>query len=500
MSEQVAIDSRYRILIVDDDDDVRDALLDELNHDYAVTAVATGIEALKHLDAAHYDAIISDQRMPGMSGIEVLDAAQEQNPELIRILLTGFSDADAHTATMQENAPYKVGKPWHDDVEVTLKRAFEHREREHSLSAAVSDALALSDVDGEIAAAESPRGLAKILVRRIEALNGVHSCAVEYRENSEARRLDEDRPSTRSPAGEWRIDLPIDHGSSMRLIVHGTGSIAYDIVDYLAMRARHWSSQDTATRLAKKASDSPQAREKLIAVTRRATLGTMTAALVHELASMVQGLQGALFEIEDFVRAKADQEEDEEVIETLEHATETSDQMIALFRAMRTFVRSGDSAHHPYKVGKLVDRAVALCRGSLSSIVTLDIAPFPQAEVDVNEALFLQILVNLLTNAAEASPLGSTVHVVVTVENNEALFTVSDKGCGVPEDLANEIFEPYVSTKNDHAAVGLGLAICQQIANEHGGQIRYQPRQGGGSEFIVAMPLAAESAGLSLVS
>ena len=100
MSEQVVSDSRYRILIVDDDDDVRDALLDELELDYDVTAVASGVEALGHLDSERYDAIISDQRMPGMSGVQVLEEASRRDSELIRILLTGFVDDDAHKATM----------------------------------------------------------------------------------------------------------------------------------------------------------------------------------------------------------------------------------------------------------------------------------------------------------------------------------------------------------------------------------------------------------------
>ncbi len=493
MSEQVVTDSRYRILIVDDDDDVRDALLDELEVDYEVTAVATGVEALGQLDRAHYDAIISDQRMPGMSGVQVLEEALRKDSELIRILLTGFLDEDAHRATMRENAPYKVGKPWHDEVEITLKRAFEHRKRERSLSGSVTDALALAGVDTELAALESQGALAKVLVRRIESLEGVHWSAVQVQSEEEDRLLAGSPRTDVATEGSWSVDMPISRDGCLRLLAQGSGSIARDIVDYLASRALHWSSEDTATRLAKKASDSAQAREKLNAVTRRATLGTMTVALVHELASMVQGLQGALFELEDFIRDTATKEEDPEVIDTLEHAVETSTRMVALFRAMRTFVRSGDATHRPCRVEHLVDRAVALCRGNLRSVVTLEIADLPNAEVDVNEALFLQILVNLLKNAAEASPLGAKVSVRVVLEGKQAFFSVMDEGSGVPEELVSEIFEPFMSTKNDHSAAGLGLAISSEIAHEHGGSIRYRPAAGGGAEFIVSAPLAALS-------
>tara|TARA_R110002073_G_scaffold140253_11_gene290922 strand:+ start:16910 stop:18412 length:1503 start_codon:yes stop_codon:yes gene_type:complete len=498
MSEQVVSDSRYRILIVDDDDDVRDALLDELELDYDVTAVATGVEALGHLDSERYDAIISDQRMPGMSGVQVLEEASRRDSELVRILLTGFVDDDAHKATMQENAPYKVGKPWHDEVEVTLKRAFENRDRERSLSGSVTDALALAGVDNELAALESPTALAKVLVRRAQALEGVAYCAVQLQDELEDRVLAGTIPPAGSREGAWDVDLPISYDGTMRLVARGKGSVARDIVGYIATRALHWSSEDSAIRLAKSASDSPQAREKLSAVTRRATLGTMTVALVHELASMVQGLQGALFELEDFVRDTATKEEDPEVIDTLENAVEVSSRMVSLFRAMRTFVRSGDAIHRPCGVGHLVDRSIALCRGNLRSVVTLDIAEMPDEEVDVNEALFLQVLVNLLKNAAEASPLGAIVSVRATVDKDRVVFAVTDHGSGVPEDLVNEIFEPFMSTKNDHTASGLGLAISSEIANEHGGSIRYKAMEDGGSEFTVTAPLVPKHHSLSV--
>ncbi|MCP4448372.1 MAG: response regulator [Myxococcales bacterium] len=498
MSEQVVFEPRYRILIVDDDDDVRDALLDELEIDYDVTAVATGAEALGRLDSERYDAIISDQRMPGMSGVQVLEEALRRDVDLVRILLTGFVDEDAHKATMQKNAPYKVGKPWHDEVEVTLKRAFEHRNRERSLSGSVTDALALAGIDSELAAVESPTALAKTLVRRVLSLEGVLGCAVKMQDEFDDKLLAGALPNSATESGSWNVDLPITFDGSIRLISHGQGNIARDIVDYLATRALHWNSEDTATRLAKTASDSQQAMEKLSAVTRRATLGTMTVALVHELASMVQGLQGALFELEDFVRDTATREKDPEVVDTLENAVEVSSRMVSLFRAMRTFVRSGDAIHRPCRIDSLVERSIALCRGNLRSVVTLDVADFPDEEVDVNEALFLQILVNLLKNAAEASPVGATVSIRVTVEDKRVLFSITDQGCGVPEELVNEIFEPFMSTKNEHTASGLGLAISSEIAHEHGGSIRYQATPEGGSTFTVSAPLVPKECRLSV--
>jgi len=207
----------------------------------------------------------------------------------------------------------------------------------------------------------------------------------------------------------------------------------------------------------------------------------------------VQGLQGAMFEIEDFVVEAATRENEPEVIETLGQAVDTSSRMVALFRAMRTFIRSGESAHRPCRVAQLVDRSVALCRGNLRSVVSLDIEVSATEEVQVNEALFLQVLVNVLKNAAEAAPIGSVVTIRSIVEEEDIVFSFCDEGPGVPKELQDDIFTPFVSTKNEHSASGLGLAISAEIMSEHKGSISYHTAKGGGAEFRVRVPRLVHS-------
>ena len=88
-----------RILIVDDDDHVRDALVDELGSTYTVEAVGSGGEAFDALATQQYDVIISDLKMPDHDGIEVLEFARDhQRPDAVRVLLTGYLDERAQRA------------------------------------------------------------------------------------------------------------------------------------------------------------------------------------------------------------------------------------------------------------------------------------------------------------------------------------------------------------------------------------------------------------------
>jgi signal transduction histidine kinase len=111
-----------------------------------------------------------------------------------------------------------------------------------------------------------------------------------------------------------------------------------------------------------------------------------------------------------------------------------------------------------------------------------------------NERLLRRALRNLLENARRYGGDGGAVEVSVhALEGGGAELRVCDRGPGVPEGLRERIFEPFFRLPG-HAeregGVGLGLALVRQIAERHGGSIRCQPREGGGSSFTLSLPAA----------
>lgn len=106
-----------------------------------------------------------------------------------------------------------------------------------------------------------------------------------------------------------------------------------------------------------------------------------------------------------------------------------------------------------------------------------------------------RVLVNLLDNALRATegtgvPTPVTVTTTLLEAERMVAVVVSDSGPGVPEGLADRIFEPYFSTSED--GTGLGLAIAQRIMEEHGGSIRYAANRPAGSVFTVKVPIDLE--------
>lgn len=121
---------QYKILFVDDET-ANLRLLERLfRGQYEVISAASGSEALALLEVHDIALIISDQRMPAMTGIEFLKRAAELRPQTVRIMLTGYTDAEALVEAINSGVVYKyIAKPWiNEDLQQTVVRALQHFE------------------------------------------------------------------------------------------------------------------------------------------------------------------------------------------------------------------------------------------------------------------------------------------------------------------------------------------------------------------------------------
>lgn len=117
----------YPVLVVDDEPENLQAFLLNFRDDYTVHTAESGEQALRMLEERDYAVILSDQRMPGMSGIELLERTVEANPDLVRIIVTGYTDNESLISAINQGQIYHyVTKPWnHQELSLTLRRAIE---------------------------------------------------------------------------------------------------------------------------------------------------------------------------------------------------------------------------------------------------------------------------------------------------------------------------------------------------------------------------------------
>ena len=114
------------------------------------------------------------------------------------------------------------------------------------------------------------------------------------------------------------------------------------------------------------------------------------------------------------------------------------------------------------------------------------------AYVTGNAAALEQLLLNLLLNAADATPSGGCIGVEIGADDGRVTIDVWDTGSGLSPDAAARAFEPFFTTKAE--GTGLGLSIAKRIVDAHHGDIALRPREGGGTVVRVGLPIAAHAA------
>jgi two-component system response regulator HupR/HoxA len=117
-------------MLVDDEPANLRTLLRLFRDEYQVFAVGSGDQALNLLGQHDVAVMISDQRMPNMTGIQLMTKAVELRPQMVKILLTGYTDVEALIESINSGLVYRyVTKPWNnDDLKLTVKRAMDHYE------------------------------------------------------------------------------------------------------------------------------------------------------------------------------------------------------------------------------------------------------------------------------------------------------------------------------------------------------------------------------------
>jgi signal transduction histidine kinase len=257
-----------------------------------------------------------------------------------------------------------------------------------------------------------------------------------------------------------------------------------------ALRRQYARTKAVADQLAEANRSLQQAEEAVRRSDRLAALGQLAAGLAHELRNPLGTIRASA---EMLTRSVAS--ENEVAREVAGFIAEEVDRTNSLVTRFLDFVRPLELRPAPADLAHVLDRAVAMVeREAAAREVTIyknyspDIPPFP-----LDAELMERVFYNLLANAAQATASGGAVTVKTRPVAGNAEISVIDRGEGIEPHLIDTIFNPFFTTKAD--GVGLGLAICSKIVDQHGGKIAVESERGKGSVFRVYLPMGESVSG-----
>lgn len=232
-------------------------------------------------------------------------------------------------------------------------------------------------------------------------------------------------------------------------------------------------------------------RSQLAHAARLGNIGELAAGLAHELNQPLAALRL-------FASAARELGNGDQLQECLRHIDEQSHRAGEIIRRMRSFASPAPFRRGPADLNHVVREVLWILDNELRHAqvaAELQLAErLPPLSADAIQ--LQQILVNLVRNAIDAmqQPGGRRQMVVRTTNLTSAIeLSVTDSGAGIVPSIAPHLFEPFQTTKA--AGLGLGLSICRTLVESHGGSIRAEANPGGGTTFLVVLPVAQDQAG-----
>jgi signal transduction histidine kinase len=230
-----------------------------------------------------------------------------------------------------------------------------------------------------------------------------------------------------------------------------------------------------------------QARDEVIRTEKMASVGHLAAGMAHEIGNPLSAAIGYL----NLLRSElADPAQRDLVERTLQEAGRI-DRLVRDLLDYAAPVRATDEPFDPLAAFREAYLLLAN-QGAVEGAELSDGAPPSVGLVRMDRSRFLQVCVNLLLNARDAMPGGGKIFLDGLRQGSELLVTITDTGHGIAPELQPRIFEPFFTTKDPGKSRGLGLAVCQRLISEAGGQIEAQSVPGQGSCFTLRLPVAKE--------
>jgi len=287
-------------------------------------------------------------------------------------------------------------------------------------------------------------------------------------------------------------------GRDASLLVGATFTSSLAVFGFLAGRLALLRAR------AREDAETIQAQQRALAASERAAfeneklaaIGRLAAGIAHEVRNPLGVVRASASIVQEHFA------EGDDAHRACRFIVEETDRLDGLISSLLAFARPTALALRPVPVAQVLTRAEGVARevvaprgatlvrreaGTLDLVVTAD----PE--------LLTQLLLGLVTNAAEAVAPGGTIELRARKDEAGVVLAVADDGAGVPPADRERVFEPFFTTKE--RGTGLGLAMAERIARAHGGALRVVPGAGAGPDgrgacFELALPRAGAAPAL----
>ncbi|MGB2604965.1 MAG: ATP-binding protein, partial [Candidatus Sulfotelmatobacter sp.] len=255
-------------------------------------------------------------------------------------------------------------------------------------------------------------------------------------------------------------------------------------------------------RVVEKTKELQRAHEHMLHVEKMASMGKMAAVVAHEVNNPLSGILTYAKLLRKWVgTGQAEHEKREEALQCLDLIAAESRRCGELVKNLLTLSRTAPMNLQSTNLQEVIDRCLLLVRHQLEHVgieLQLKLAEdLPRVSCDPSQ--IEQVLLALIMNAIDAMPRGGNLWLETRLSHDGRgiEIRVRDDGAGIAPDVLPQIFEPFMTTKENGRGVGLGLAISRGIVERHNGRVEVESELGRGTAFTITLPNQATEVSLA---
>ncbi len=486
-----------KILLIDDEPGIRKVLSISLaDSGYEVITAESGEEGLELFRENRPIIVLTDIKMPGMDGIELLQQIKREDPETEVIMITGHGDMDLAVKSLKLEATDFITKPISDEaIEVALKRARDRIETREKLRAYT----------------ENLEDMARQHSRRYQQLFHEAPCYITVQDQN-LQLLEVNRRFNAhfgGKRGDYCYEVykhrktPCPECPVIRTFEDGKPHSTEMVVTTREGEQRHVLIRtapiaDGGGRVAQVMEMSTDITEIRQLQDHLASLGMLIGSISHGIKGMLTGLDGGMYLLDSGFQ----KENEEQIKEGWEVVKLVGNRIRNMVLNILYYAKERDLQWERVDVRSFAEelaRIIAPKAGAHDIRFTSDIDESADA-FEVDPGVLRSALLNILENALDAciEDKGKTDHQIgfhVRQTEEGVIFEIEDNGLGMDRETREKIFTLFFSSKGGRGT-GLGLFISDKIIRQHNGAITVESSRGKGSRFQVKMPVKKPENGI----
>ncbi len=243
-----------------------------------------------------------------------------------------------------------------------------------------------------------------------------------------------------------------------------------------------------------------EAQSKLVQAAKMASLGELVAGIAHEInnpLSFVAAHQGTVERLLGEIGGLDGPSAEKALNKARDRVRSMSlglSRIRDLVVNLRKFSRIDEGERSFVSAPESIDTVLSLVQHKIGQRIRVERVYAGRPEIHCAPALLNQVVMNIISNAADAIPEEGKITVETRSDEEVDYIRISDSGPGIPQDLREKIFEPFFTTKPVGSGTGLGLAIAYSVVQAHSGTLTVEEAPGGGACFVIGIPRQAMSA------